>query len=312
MVNYVVKKLLQGCLLIITVSVFVFLMLHMMPGDPVDLMTDRKVSEEKKQEMRIKYGLDKPLLEQYMNWVGNIFKGDLGISIRTRMPVVKMFSARLPVTLKLMGISLLLQILIAVPLGLLAAYKKDGIFDRIVVGMSLFFAAIPSFWVAVMLVLVFSVTLKLLPVSGFASAESYVLPIAAMVLGSIASTIRMTKSEVLDVMREKYVLTAYAKGLNKRTVMVKHVLRNALILVAVMIFMNIPWLIGGAVIIENIFVIPGMGSLLTSSILNQDFAVVQACVLLIAVLTVICNLLSDLVTAILDPRIRISLGGSGK
>lgn len=312
MVNYVVKKLLQGCLLVITVSVFVFLMLHMMPGDPVDLMTDRKVSEEKKQEMRIKYGLDKPLVEQYFNWVGNIFKGDLGISIRTRMPVAKMFSARLPVTLKLMGISLLLQILIAVPLGLLAAYKKDGIFDRIVVGISLFFAAIPSFWVAVMLVLIFSVTLKLLPVSGFASAESYVLPIAAMVLGSIASTIRMTKSEVLDVMREKYVLTAYAKGLNKRTVMVKHVLRNALILVAVMIFMNIPWLIGGAVIIENIFVIPGMGSLLTSSILNQDFAVVQACVLLIAVLTVICNLISDLVTAILDPRIRISLGGSGK
>ena len=310
MTKYVVKKLLQGCLMVFVVSIFVFLMLHLMPGDPVDLMTDRKVSEEKKQEIRVKYGLDKSLPEQYMNWIGNIFQGDLGTSIRTRMPVTTMFAARLPVTLKLMGISLLLQILIAVPLGLAAAYKKDSIFDRIVVSVSLFFAAIPSFWVAVMLILIFGVTLKVLPISGFTSAESYILPIAAMVLGSIASTIRMTKNEVLDVMREKYVLTAYAKGLPKKTVLIKHVLRNALILVAVMVFMNIPWLVGGAVIIENIFVIPGMGALLTSSILNQDFAVVQACVLLISVLTVICNLLSDIVTAILDPRIRVSLEGN--
>ncbi len=308
--KYVVKKLLQGCLMVFVVSIFVFLMLHLMPGDPVDLMTDRKVSEEKKQEIRVKYGLDKSLPEQYINWIGNIFQGDLGTSIRTRMPVTTMFAARLPVTLKLMGISLLLQILIAVPLGLAAAYKKDSIFDRIVVSVSLFFAAIPSFWVAVMLILIFGVTLKVLPISGFTSAESYILPIAAMVLGSIASTIRMTKNEVLDVMREKYVLTAYAKGLPKKTVLIKHVLRNALILVAVMVFMNIPWLVGGAVIIENIFVIPGMGALLTSSILNQDFAVVQACVLLISVLTVICNLLSDIVTAILDPRIRVSLEGN--
>ena len=312
MANYVVKKLLQGCLMIFTVSVLVFLMLHLMPGDPIDLMTDRKVPEERKEEMRAAHGLDKPLPEQYINWVAGIFQGDLGTSIRTRMPVSTLFAARLPVTLRLTGIALVLQLLIAVPLGLLAAYRKDSLFDRLVVGLSLFFSAIPSFWVAVMLILIFGVTLAVLPISGFLSAEYYVLPIAAMVLGSIASTVRMTKSEVLDVMREKYVLTAYAKGLTHRKVMVKHVLRNALILVAVMVFMNIPWLIGGAVIIENIFVIPGMGALLTNSILNQDFAVVQACVLLIAALTVVCNLLCDLVTAVLDPRIRISLGGGDK
>ena len=175
--------------------------------------------------------------------------------------------------------------------------------------LSLFFAAIPSFWTAVMLILVFAVTLNLLPISGFDSAKSFVLPVASMVLGSVASTLRMTKSEVLDVLREKYVLTAYAKGLSRRTVLVKHVLRNALILVVTLVLMNIPWLISGAVIIENIFVIPGMGALLTNSILNQDFAVVQAIVLLIAVLTVICNLLSDIINAILDPRIRASYGG---
>ena len=310
--KYCVKRILQGLLMIFTVSVLVFLMLHLMPGDPVDLMMDRKVDAAKKEAMRIQYGFDKPLTEQYLSWLGGIFHGDFGTSIRMRQPVSSLFKARIPVTLELCGIALLLELIIAVPLGLLSAYKKDSLFDRVVMGLSLFFAAIPSFWTAVMLILIFGVTLKWLPISGFGSPQNYVLPIAAMVMGSTASSIRMTKTEVLDVLREKYVLTAYAKGLTHRAVMVRHVLRNALILVTVVVFMSIPWLIGGAVIIENIFVIPGTGSLLTQAILNQDFAVVQACVLLIAALTVICNLMSDIITAILDPRIRVSMGGGDR
>lgn len=309
MAQYIIKKILQGMLMVVAVSILVFLMLHLMPGDPIDLMVDRKVPKAKREAMRVEYGLDKPLPEQYIRWANNILHGDLGTSIRTKMPVKDLFGARLPATLKLTGISLLLQLLIALPLGLLAAYKKDGFFDRLIMSISLFFAAIPSFWTAVMLILVFSVTLKLLPISGFEGAQYYILPVASMVLGSIASTIRMTKTEVLDVLREKYVLTAYAKGLTRRTVLVRHVLRNALILVVTLVLMNIPWLISGAVIIENIFVIPGMGALLTNSILNQDFAVVQAIVFLIAILTVICNLLSDIINAILDPRIQASYGG---
>ena len=312
MTQYIVKKILQGMVMVVAVSILVFLMLHFMPGDPIDLMVDRKVPKAKREAMRVEYGLDKPLPEQYIRWANNILHGDLGTSIRTKKPVKELFASRLPATLKLTGISLLLQILIALPLGLLAAYKKDGIFDRIVMSVSLFFAAIPSFWTAVMLILIFSVTLKLLPISGFEGIQYYVLPVASMVLGSVASTIRMTKTEVLDVLREKYVLTAYAKGLTKRTVLVKHVLRNALILVVTLVLMNIPWLISGAVIIENIFVIPGMGALLTNSILNQDFAVVQAIVFLIAILTVICNLLSDIINAILDPRIQASYGGGDR
>lgn len=309
MAQYIIKKILQGMLMVVAVSILVFLMLHLMPGDPIDLMVDRKVPKAKREAMRVEYGLDKPLPEQYIRWANNILHGDLGTSIRTKMPVKDLFGARLPATLKLTGISLLLQLLIALPLGLLAAYKKDGFFDRLIMSISLFFAAIPSFWTAVMLILVFSVTLKLLPISGFEGAQYYILPVASMVLGSIASTIRMTKTEVLDVLREKYVLTAYAKGLTRRTVLIRHVLRNALILVVTLVLMNIPWLISGAVIIENIFVIPGMGALLTNSILNQDFAVVQAIVFLIAILTVICNLLSDIINAILDPRIQASYGG---
>ncbi len=312
MAQYIIKKVLQGVVMVIAVSILVFSMLHLMPGDPIDLMVDRKVPLAKREAMRAEYGLDKPLPVQYLKWANGILHGDLGTSIRTKKPVSALFADRLPATLKLTGISLLLELLIALPLGLLSAYRKGSIFDRIVMASSLFFAAIPSFWIAVMLILIFSVSLKLLPISGFEGMQYYVLPVASMVLGAIAATIRMTKNEVLDVLREKYVLTAYAKGLTKRTVLVKHVLRNALILVITLVLMNVPWLISGAVIIESIFVIPGMGALLTNSILNQDFAVVQGVVLLIAVLTVICNLLSDIVNAVLDPRIRASYGGADR
>ena len=312
MAQYIIKKILQGLLMVIAVSILVFSMLHLMPGDPIDLMVDRKVPLAKREAMRSEYGLDKPLPVQYLNWANGILHGDFGTSIRTKKPVANLFADRLPATLKLTGVSLLLELLIALPLGLLSAYRKGSIFDRIVMASSLFFAAIPSFWIAVMLILIFSVTLKLLPISGFEGVQYYVLPVASMVLGAIAATIRMTKNEVLDVLREKYVLTAYAKGLTKRTVLIKHVLRNALILVITLVLMNVPWLISGAVIIESIFVIPGMGALLTNSILNQDFAVVQGVVLLIAVLTVICNLLSDIINAILDPRIRASYGGADR
>lgn len=312
MLDYVVKRLAQGLLLILVVSMLVFAMMDLMPGDPIELLTDRKVSDEIKDKLRAQYGLDLPLPQRYWNWIRDALQGDFGTSIRSKLPVSTTFKQRLPVTIKLTGTALLIELLIAVPIGLIAAYKKDGFFDRLMMSLSLLFAALPSFWVAVLLILFFGVTLRLLPLSGFESARHYILPVTAMVLGSIASTMRMTKTEVIDVLREKYVLTAYAKGLSKRSVLVRHVLRNALILVTIMLFLNIPWVISGAVIIENIFVIPGMGKTLTEAILNQDFPVVQACVLLLSVLTVLCNLACDVVTAVLDPRIRISLGGSGR
>ena len=312
MTSYVIKRLIQGLLLIFVVSILIFAMMDLMPGDPIDLLTDRKVSEEVKDRLRAQYGLDLPPVQRYINWISDALKGDFGTSLRSKLPVNTMFKQRLPNTIKLTGTALLIEILIAVPIGLIAAYKKDGFFDRLMMGVSLFFAALPSFWVAVLLILFFGVTLRVLPLSGFESARHYILPVAAMVLGGTATAIRMTKTEVLDVLREKYVLTAYAKGLSKRSVMVRHVLRNALILVTIVLFMNIPWIISGAVIIENIFVIPGMGKMLTEAILNQDFPVVQACVLLLAVLTVLCNLICDVITAILDPRIRVSIGGEGR
>lgn len=305
--------MIQGVLLVVAVSLLVFSLLYMMPGNPVDMIVDRKVSQEKKDEIAHEMGYDRPLHEQYISWVHDIVVDhDFGMSARYKVPVWDLMKERIPRSLILCGWSLLIEMIIALPIGLLCAMKKDSLFDRFTVNFTLVLTAMPGFWLGALLILVFGVWLKVLPISGYKGMEYYILPIFALVSSSIAGTIRLTKSEVLEVLNEKYVTTAYAKGLPHRTVMVKHVLRNALIIVTVQVFMSIPWLISGAVVTEKIFGIPGMGSLLLNSIVVQDFPVVQAVLLIIAILTVICNLLSDIVIGILDPRIRIAMGGGDK
>ncbi|MDD6816487.1 MAG: ABC transporter permease [Firmicutes bacterium] len=307
--DYIIKRILQGMLLVIAVSFLVFCLMYMLPGDPVDMVVDRKVSAERKAEIAHELGYDQPFMTQYINWAKNTLHGDFGTSIRYRSAVWDLMKARIPYSLKLCGISLILELVIALPLGLLCAIKKDGFFDRFTVNFSLFLTAIPSFWLGALMILILAVQLKLVPISGYEHWQNYVMPVLTMVLGGVGGTLRITKTEVLDVINEKYVTTAYAKGLPKRTVMIKHVLRNSLILVTTLVFMSIPWLISGAVITERIFGFPGMGNLLLNSIIVQDITVVQAVLLLIAILTVICNLISDILMGILDPRIRLSLAG---
>lgn len=283
--------------------------MYMMPGDPVDMIVDRKVSEERKAEIAHEMGYDQPFFTQYKNWVKDVAHGDFGTSARYKEDVWSLMKQRIPYSLTLCVWSLILELAIAMPLGLLCAIKKDKLFDRFTVNFSLLLTAIPDFWLAALFILFFAVKLGVLPISGYSSWENWVMPIAVTVLTGMGGTLRITKSEVLDVINEKYVTTAYAKGLPKRTVMIKHVLRNSLILVTTLVFMSIPWLISGAVITEKIFGLPGMGNLLLNSILVQDIPVVQAVLFLIAILTVICNLLSDIIMGVLDPRIRLSLSG---
>lgn len=283
--------------------------MYMLPGDPIDMVVDAKVSAERKAEIAHEMGYDQPFMTQYVNWVKGVLHGDFGVSIRYKSEVWDLMSARIPYSLKLCGLALVLELLIALPLGLLCAIKKDSLFDRFTVNFSLLLTAIPSFWLGALMILVLAVELKWLPISGYEHWQNYVMPVMTMVLGGVGGTLRITKTEVLDVINEKYVTTAYAKGLPKRTVMIKHVLRNSLILVTTLVFMSIPWLISGAVITERIFGFPGMGNLLLNSIIVQDITVVQAVLLLIAILTVICNLISDILMGILDPRIRLSLAG---
>ena len=307
--DYIIKRLIQGVLLVIAVSFLVFSLLYLMPGDPIDIMVDRKVSQERKAEIAHEYGYDQPFLTQYKNWISDALHGDFGSSVRYKTQVWDMMKARIPYSLKLCGLSLVLELVIALPLGLLCAMRRNGFFDRFTVNFSLLLTAVPSFWLGALFIIIFAVKLKWLPISGFSSWENYVLPVLTMTFGSLGGTLRITKTEVLEVINEKYVTTAYAKGLPKRTVMIKHVLRNSLILVTTLVFMSIPWLISGAVIIEKVFGFPGMGNLLLNSIIVQDIPVVQAVLLLIAVLTVLCNLASDIIMGILDPRIRLSLSG---
>ena len=299
----------QGLLLVVCVSFLVFSLMYMMPGDPIDMVVDRKVSEERKEEIAHEMGYDQPFLTQYKNWVSEVMHGDFGTSTRYKSDVWDLMGERIPYSLTLCVWSLILELVIALPLGLLCAMKKDGLFDRFTVNLSLLLTAVPSFWLGALFILFFAVQLNLLPISGYSSPENYILPVATTVLAGMGGTLRITKTEVLEVFNEKYVTTAYAKGLPKKTVMIKHVLRNALILVTTLVFMSIPWLISGAVVIEKIFGLPGLGNLLLNSIIVQDIPVVQAVLFLIAILTVVCNLLSDIVMGLLDPRIRLSLSG---
>ena len=307
--DYAIKRILQGILLVFAVSFLVFALMYMMPGNPIDIVTDSKVSPEKKAEIAHELGYDLPFLVQYKNWLVKAVHLDFGNSLRYKNPVWDMMAARIPYSLKLCGLSMILELLIALPIGLICAVKKDSFFDRFTVNFSLLLSSIPSFWLGALAILLFAVKLDLVPISGYSTWRNYLMPVITMAIGGVGGTLRITKTEVLDVINEKYVTTAYAKGLPKRVVLVKHVLRSSLILVTTLVFMSIPWLISGAVITEKIFGFPGMGNLLLNSIVQQDIPVVQAVLLIIAILTVVCNLISDLIMGLLDPRIRQTLSG---
>ncbi|MBQ6662719.1 MAG: ABC transporter permease [Firmicutes bacterium] len=310
--RYVVTRLAQGLLLILVVSILVFALVHLMPGDPVEIVYGTRMSAEKREELRVQMGLDKPVPVQYMAWLTRILHGDFGVSNKTLRPVAQSFKSRIPVTLKISLSSMLLELLLGVPLGLLAAYKKDSLFDRIFMAFASFMQAVPGFWLAMLMILFFGAKLGWLPVNGVGTWKHYVLPVASIVLVGFGGSARIFKAEVLEVYREKYIQTAFAKGLSRRAVIIRHVLRNAIILVVVMTCMSLPWIFSGSVILEKIFAIPGMGSYTVDAVAAKDFAVVQANVLIITALIVICNMASDIIVAALDPRVRIAISGGGK
>lgn len=305
MTRYIVRRLVIGVLVVLCVTVIIFGIMQAMPGDPVDLLAGPRVSSEKIAEMKARWGLDKPLVVQYFYWLGNILHGDFGVSITTKQEVSYLIMQRLPYTLMLTGAAIVVEYLLAVPFGLIAAVKKDRIFDKSMTVIMVILWSMPAFWLGILLIIEFAIRHPLFPISGYSGAISLVLPVLTLALPAMAQTFRLTRSEVLDVMEEKHVETAYAKGISDKSVLVKHVLRNALIPVTVTFFLGLPWLIGGSVVVENVFAWPGMGQLLWKCIAKQDFPVVQAIVFVIAVLTVICNLIGDIVAGFLDPRIRL-------
>lgn len=304
-IHYVIKRLIMGIGIVIFVSVIVFAIMQAMPGDPIDLMVDTRVSEERVAELKAQWGLDEPPIVQYFYWLGNIVQGDFGMSVSMKQGVGDLIMQRLPYTLMLTGAALLIEYIIAIPLGLWAAVKKDKAVDKTLTVGTIVLWSMPQFWLGVLFMLIFSITLGILPLSGYSGPSSLILPALTLALPTLAQIFRLTRSEVLDVMKERYVMTARAKGIEGKSVLVKHVLRNALIPVTVMFFLSLPWLIGGAVVVENVFAWPGMGQLLWRAISKQDFMVVQGIIFVITILTVICNLIGDIISGLLDPRIRL-------
>lgn len=304
--RYILKRLLIGVLVVLCVSLVIFGILQAMPGDPVELMTSPRVSQAKVAEIRARWGLDQPPVVQYFYWLGNVLTGNFGVSITTGQAVTYLIAQRLPYTLMLTGVAIVVEYAIAIPLGLFAAVHKDGPFDRAMNVIMVVLWSMPGFWLGVLLIMLFSIRLGALPISGYSGLVSMILPVLTLALPNLAQTFRLTRSEVLDVLDARYVKTATAKGLLRDKVLVRHVLRNALIPVTVTFFLSLPWLIGGAVVVENVFAWPGMGQLLWTGIQKQDFPIVQGIVFVISILTVICNLIGDVVSGLLDPRIRLT------
>jgi ABC-type dipeptide/oligopeptide/nickel transport system permease component len=287
------------------VTVVVFSILHLTPGDPVKLMFgSARVSPERIEEMRKELGLDQPLYIQYISWLSGALRGDFGNSIAQKVPASELILERLPKTLLLTSLAWLLAILLGIPIGVVSAFRQYTVVDHFFMLFSLFWFSMPAFWLGLMLMLIFGLQLGWFPISGYSGIKSLVLPVLALGLPSAAVLARLMRSEMLEVLREDYITTARAKGLKEFIVLYKHALRNALAAVVVYLFLRIPWLIGGAVVIETVFAWPGMGRLLYKAILSKDFPIVQGVIFIIAIVTVLSNLLGDIVTGLLDPRIR--------
>jgi peptide/nickel transport system permease protein len=309
--GFVGRRLLQLVPVVIGVTIITFFLIRLIPGDPVTAMLGNHYTPELAKRMRASMGLDQSLWQQYLLFAGNLLHGDLGTSVYYQSPVTTLILDRLEPTVWLVIYASLLALLISVPLAVVSALHRDGFLDQIIRGSFMVTLAMPSFWVGIILQLILSVHFRLFPVSGFGDTFSdrldhLFLPALTIALGFSAVLIRSLRNSILSVMTADYVDTARAKGLPGRRIMVRHILRNALLPTVTIFGINIAFLMGSTVIIEDIFAVGGVGNLLISSILQRDYAVVQGVVLVIAAFVVTINLLTDMAYALLDPR--VSLG----
>ncbi len=281
-----------------------FLLIHAVPGDPVDVMLGESASNADRMELRAGLGLDKPIYAQFGIYLSKLVQGDFGISIHSRKPIVDMLLERLPATFKLAAFALLFAIFIGLPLGIIAAINAKKWPDTIANLLSLTISAMPHFWMGPMLMMVFALWLGILPVSGMENATSIILPALTLGFGLAAILTRMTRASMLEVLHEDYIRTAYAKGLPQRTVILRHALRAALMPVITVLGLQLGSLLAGAVITETVFSWNGIGRLLVESIEKRDYLVTQACVLVVALVYVIVNFVTDVIYTQIDPRVR--------
>ncbi|MGB3565113.1 MAG: nickel ABC transporter permease [Thermoanaerobaculia bacterium] len=305
MTDYLIRRLAQTLPIALLVATLVFSLIHMIPGDPVEMMLGEGAQRSDVETLRHELGLDRPLIQQYGSFLGGLLKGDLGQSLHFGEPVGRILARHYPATLELAFASMLVALAIALPLGILAAFHRDGPIDHASRFFSLLGVSIPNFWLGPMLILVFSIQLNLFPVSGRSGLASLVLP--AITLGTALAGLltRMIRSSLAEELHKPYLATAQAKGLSRRLAVVRHALKNASIPVVTIVGLQFGALLTGAIITETIFAWPGLGRLIIQSIRLRDYPLVQGGILAIALTYLLLNLVTDVVYAYLDPRIRL-------
>jgi peptide/nickel transport system permease protein len=317
MTAFIIRRLIQTLVILILVSMIAFLALRLLPGDPIVMLVSQSqikdYSEQQIETLRHEYGLDKPIPVQYVDWVGGLIHGDFGKSITNGEPVTREIVKRLPITIYIGALSFLFGIILGIPAGIISAIRRGGWLDNTVTFVANIGITIPVFWLAILLVYLFSLKLGWLPVFGYTSpftdfvksTKQMILPVFCGAIFGIAGNARQTRSSMLEVMKQDYIRTAWAKGLKERVIIFRHALKNGLIPVVTLVGMGISSILGGSVIIETVFAIPGVGRLMVTSVFNHDYPYVQALVLMMAAATVLANFLVDLSYVWIDPRVRL-------
>jgi peptide/nickel transport system permease protein len=316
MTTYIIRRLLQGVLVLILVSIFIFLVMRLLPGDPLMLYIAQSqiesISPDDLQALRHQFGLDVSLPMQYLNWIGGIFRGNLGYSILISENVSTLLGDRLPVTLHLGILSMIFSAIFGTTFGVICALRRGKWIDSVLTVLANLGITAPAFWVGIILLYFFALKLGWLPVYGYTSPfedfwlslKQIILPVFCLSVFSLASLTRQARSSTLEVVRQDYIRTAWAKGLKERTIVLRHIVKNSLIPVVTMLGMQVGFIFGGSVVIETVFSIPGVGRLMRDAVFNQDYQVVQSGILMISSIVVLANLIVDISYGWIDPRIR--------
>lgn len=311
--QHILRRLFSLVVSLGLISLLAFIVVNVGPGDPAMLILGHEAPPELLDELRASLGLDRPLAEQYLSWLASALRGDLGESLRHRLPVSQLILERLPVTVSLAVLSVLLAVLVALPVGVLAAVKKRTAFGFAALVLSQVGVALPAFWIGILLILFFSVQTRIFPTGGFVpwtenpveTLRSLALPTVALSLPLIAVLVRLVRGAMLDELTKNHIRTAHAKGLHERIVVTRHVLKGALIPAVTMFGLQLSFLLGGSIVIEQVFALPGLGRLVLFAVFNRDVPLIQGLVMFIASLVVTVNFIVDVLYVVLDPRLAL-------
>jgi peptide/nickel transport system permease protein len=315
MMTFIVRRLILAATVLFLVSVFVFLAMRLLPGDPVLMYVSassiQEVTEEQLDQIRHEYGLDKTLPQQYLDWITGVLRGDFGTSILNRSPVIDEILKRLPITIHIGALAFIIATIVGISAGVVCAVRRGSWLDSLVTTLSNIGITVPVFWLGILLIYVFALYFKWLPVMGYTSpfndfwlsTKQLIMPVFCLALGPIAGNARQARSSMLEVIHKDYIRTAWSKGLSERVIVMKHTLKNGLMPVVTLSGMGVGTILGGSVLIEQVFNIPGMGRLAVTSVMNQDYPYVQAIALIMAISIVFSNLLVDISYGWLDPRV---------